>query len=550
MAKYGVAIFMLLLVAGVSAAPEGLSLPDKASMKQKPFVLFTPRAVSDTLWPDNVFPSGAPAGDTLHAMVCRGEYEPFTALVYALEPALSLEVAVGGLKSGSGVIPPDSIDVRVVKCWFKAAGYFPELLLRDDSLVLVDTVKKQDRLRSTAADGTKKYAVCSDAAGEGLADVRPLDAAQLRPVTMAKNSLKQFWFTLHAPDDAPAGIYKGKITFKSRGAKLAVPLVVTVCAFDLQPAGLTYSLYYRGALSADQRPAISSEVKNEEQYRAEMADLKAHGVLFPTSGQEYNERLLGKALEIRKETGLPAGTFFNLGGGLGSDTNGTAFTLLAQWVGQWIDFVKPYGYDRVFFYGDTGAAGQGRALKAVQDAGGKTFAACGPGDRESLGALLNCAVLSGTPAPEQAQRWHAVGSQVFCCAYPQAGEIVPETYRRHFGLELWKAGFDGAMDFAYQYGSGHLWNDFDGDSSGSGDRCFAYPTINGVVPTLQWEGFREAVDDIRYVTTLERAISSAGPAKKERTDKALAWLNSLDPRTADLCKTRAEMAEWISKLMN
>ena len=546
--------------AALAAAPAGLSLLDGARKKQKPFMLFTPRAVSDTLWPDNAFPFGASVGDTLYARACRGEYEPFTALIYALEPAPSLEVSVGDLKSGSGAIPPDSIDVRAVKCWFKAggrmndvahAGYFPELLVKDDSLVMVDTGKRENRLRSTAADGTKKYAVFSDTMSEGLADVRPLDAAQLRPVNMARNSLKQFWFTLHAPDEAPAGIYKGKITFRSRGGKLAVPLVVTVCPFDLQPAGLTYSLYYRGALSADLRPSISSEVKNEEQYRAEMADLKAHGVLFPTSYQGYNERLLGKALTIRKEAGLPAGTFFNLGSGTGGDTSRSALTLLAQRTGQWIDFVKPYGYDRVYFYGADEAsgerlAGQRKAWKVVQDAGGKTFVACGPDAFDSMGTLLNCAVLSGKPAPEQAKKWHSVGSQVFCYGYPQVGEIVPETYRRHFGLELWKAGYDGAMDYAYQHGFGHIWNDF--DDASYRDHCFAYPTINGVVSTLQWEGFREAVDDIRYVTTLEKAISSAGPAKKELADKALAWLNSLEPRTADLYTTRAEMAVLIGKL--
>jgi hypothetical protein len=44
---------------------------------------------------------------------------------------------------------------------------------------------------------------------------------------------------------------------------------------------LIYSIYYRATLSRDGQPTVSSEAKSEEQYRAEMADLKAHGILYP-----------------------------------------------------------------------------------------------------------------------------------------------------------------------------------------------------------------------------------------------------------------------------
>ena len=41
------------------------------------------------------------------------------------------------------------------------------------------------------------------------------------------------------------------------------------------------------------------------------------------------------------------------------------------------------------------------------------------------------------------------------------------------------------------------------------DHVFAYPTLNGVIDTIQWEGFREAVDDVRYLTTLCARIAKA-----------------------------------------
>jgi len=157
-------------------------------------------------------------------------------------------------------------------------------------------------------------------------------------------------------------------------------------------------------------------------------------------------------------------------------------------------------------------------------------------------------VLAGPPDPEEGAKWQSVGSQAFCYANPQVGVEAAETYRRNFGLVLWRAGFDGAMDYAYQHGFGHVWNDF--DSPKYRDHNFTYPTVTGVIDTLAWEGFREGVDDVRYVTTLERAIANASGAKAGVAEQAKAWLDELEPKTADLYATRAAMAQWIVQLDN
>ena len=210
---------------------------------------------------------------------------------------------------------------------------------------------------------------------------------------------------------------------------------------------------------------------------------------------------------------------------------------------------REYGYGDVYFYGIDEAKGERLAAQkatwgTVQDAGGKTFVACYYGTFEAMGPLLNCAVLAHRPDPEEAAKWHGVGSEAFTYAYPQVGVEEPETYRRNFGLVLWKAGFDGAMDYAYQHGFGHVWNDF--DSSNYRDHNFTYPTVNGVVGTLAWDGFREAVDDVRYVTTLEAAIKASDDA--DAAKQAQEWLDALEPDTADLYETRARMVEWIGRL--
>ena len=132
---------------------------------------------------------------------------------------------------------------------------------------------------------------------------------------------------------------------------------------------------------------------------------------------------------------------------------------------------------------------------------------------------------------------------------PQCGVEEPETYRRNFGLALWQAGYDGAMDYAYQHSFGHEWNDFDNQSYR--DHTMAYPAANGVIDTIQWEGFREGVDDVRYLATLLQAMKTAeaaGGAKARQAQATRAWLDKLDMSSADLDVVRAEMIRRILAL--
>lgn len=162
-----------------------------------------------------------------------------------------------------------------------------------------------------------------------------------------------------------------------------------------------------------------------------------------------------------------------------------------------------------------------------------------------MGGLLDLAIFSGPPRPEEAENYHRIGHQIFCYGNPQVGVEQPETYRRNFGLLLWKAGYDGAMDYAYQHSFGHGWNDF--DHPACRDHNFAYPTVDGVIDTIEWEGFREGVDDVRYITTLIKTIREARQRKPEMTKEAEQWLEALDP-ARDLDSIRTQVIDWILKL--
>ena len=543
--------------------PETARAVAKAKRDGRPYLLYAMRAITNDRFPVDAFAIPRPPAKTLRCAGCRGEYESVSVGAFALENVKGLRVTVGDLKGPAGTIPADAVDVHVVKSWYQAGKeiwdakddknkmYVPELLLKDDRLVRVDRKAQQNYLRSTAPDGTEQYLLCSGPTSDNLKDVRPIDADSLLPVDIVANSFKQFWLTVHIPEDAAAGSYEGTVSFTTESGSAAMPLTVAVHPFDLQPSRVIYSIYYRAMLSEDGEPTIGSELKSERQYRVEMADFKAHGVLYPTNYQGWDEKLLPRVMEIRREVGMPGGPFYNLGQNTGSTTDPAKLGALRADVKRWIEFCKPFGYDTVYFYGVDEATGdrlkaQRASWKAVQDAGGKTFVACYEKTFETMGNLLDCAVLARRPSPEEAEKWHGVRSQIFCYAYPQVGNEEPETYRRNFGLVLWKAGYDGAMDYAYQHGFNHVWNDFDYPTYR--DHNFTYPTVNGIVGTIQWEGFREAVDDVRYVTTLEKAIRDAPAPKRSVAKQAQAWLDALDPDSADLYGIREKMVEWIEKL--
>jgi hypothetical protein len=163
-------------------------------------------------------------------------------------------------------------------------------------------------------------------------------------------------------------------------------------------------------------------------------------------------------------------------------------------------------------------------------------------------------VRAGWPNAEEVARWHAIGHKIFAYSNPQTGVENPVVYRRNFGLVLWKYDYDGAATNAYQHTFGATWNDFD-------HRIFrahtiAYPTVDGVIDTIAWEGYREGVDDVRYVTTLEHAVAKARESGHrtlvQKADAAGKFLKSLKSgnvvETKNLDVVREQIVEQILNL--
>ena len=264
------------------------------------------------------------AGGLLSLSACRGEYESASFAVYAPRELENVRLEISDFRFGKHVLPKSHLELFVVKCWYQAGRdvmfhdgvkrLVPELLLKDDALVKVDTKKQTNAVRSTKEDGSTKYLPASGKDPKALEGLRPIDASKLQPVTIPGKSVKQFWLRLHVPADAAAGTYRGSIRLSAQGiTPVDIPVAVTVHAFELARSQKTYSIYYSGKLDPNSsKGTIAAHYKSEEQYLAETRDMLAHGVRYPNLWQTRQSGLVPRSLQLRKKAGLPNDKLFIL----------------------------------------------------------------------------------------------------------------------------------------------------------------------------------------------------------------------------------------------
>jgi hypothetical protein len=142
------------------------------------------------------------------------------------------------------------------------------------------------------------------------------------------------------------------------------------------------------------------------------------------------------------------------------------------------------------------------SVEVVQEQGAKNFVATSGKSILKLVGLLDVVVL-------HRKKWRAtdlarlVGMESWAYNDPQGGEERPFTCRNLYGVRLWIEGFDGVFQYKYQSAA-------DKDRMGWDDwaherwrpHTMNYPSLTKPIRTLQWEGWREGIDDVRYLTRL------------------------------------------------
>ena len=529
-----------------------------------------PTMTNEKFLTTSTIPSGY-ISDQISIKASPGEFEPASFVVKANENINSLQVEATNL-TGPGTITSDNVNIRVVKVWYQngrnlLTPYFdknvkiltPELLLKNDSLVKFENGENYLYLNGS-------WVWISQVSYESQLPVTidgfPVqDSATLQPVNIAQEENKQFWVTLKVPTSTNAGNYTGQINLKVSGTIIKqLTLNLQVLPITLSVPSVTNNIYtYHQFQPSWPNGAIGCYAKNDTQYAAEVKDMIEHGIDNPIMYQNYTlgTSWIAHSLQLRINGGM-----YTAGQPL--YYTGLAFAIIdavtnqkpiADFIAQdipkfqsVINLAQSYGINQVYFYGIDEAGADILALErpywqAIHNIGGKIFVACSSGCFETVGDLLDYAIYPWSPDASRAAQWHSVGHKIGNYGNPQNGMEDPETYRRNFGLLLWQNDYDAATDFIYQSGFGHAWNDF--DHTQYRDFHMSYPTVNGVISTIQAEGWREAYDDLRYVTTLKDLVNQGGG----NTSYAINYLNYL--KTVNLQQKSLDVirSELISQIL-
>ena len=542
--------------------------------------------------PDKMTTDGR-LSNQLRIVAAQGEFEPASFVIAPKADVARLELKPSALTGAGSQIPVGAVDIKVVKTWYQGGtawySYFgdsnrrelvPELLLNDETLVRVDRQKKENYLRvgneyqwiSYPGEKAEKF---FNYLTEPVSDSKTL-----QPVRLTKGENKQIWVTVKVPENTPAGIYRGPIQLLADGRPAgAVNLEVRVLPFAL-PAPKTYydtdkdylvTLYATNVLEIAKRLKLSREEADRLQL-AWYKNLIAHNVVNirsdlnlsnkPDRAQAIAE--LQHELRLLKQAGATMKPLLSSGRvAYVSNAESKDPSLYRQRIDDLARTLKEeVGHSDIYItsWDEAGVAHikQMRELAEYSASKGlKLWVTTANNKHFNLaGYMMDYANHGGWPERQHAAPWHAIGSKVASYAGPHSGVENPNVYRLWEGLGRYKANYDGSFNYKY-HSQLHLtlhekwkqntWNDFMGEKF----RQFnlVYPTANGPIDTIAWEGFREGIDDVRYATKLKQvaagAIASGKMESMFAARKALIWLELLDERTADLNGVRLEMIEQI-----
>jgi len=420
----------------------------------------------------------------LRAQGCRGEVMSFSFCVRSTD---EMDVEIGPRVSCFG------IDVRHVVRWIQNRaidygvvdpGIVPELLLRDPSLVrMVD--------------------------GKNVMASPLVDSETTRPLAAKANTTYQYWVTVRIPADALPRQWEISIRVSNRGAGkfLWLRQFLRVLPFDLAPSPMVRSIYYTGEYGkADKTPEV---------YAADMRSMADHGITSPLLWEDFNVPFLPtnpgpttrleNAIAARRAAGLSVDPLFAAGTAL-AYFGVEEVTRRLRLIREFLDGHGIVDFGFLGFDEPTTPQLENEALifECAKQMGFLTLSTLiGQTAVDAQGILwhrLSIALLN-TSSHETLPAWHKLGAKAW--RYGPTSPEAPEAwYRRYYGLEAYRLGFDGMCPFAAQARMGpSIWDDMDSPFK---DACLFYPGANSPIETIQYEATRQANNDVRYAETLRQ----------------------------------------------
>ena len=434
--------------------------------------------------------------NSINLKLTPGETDSFSAAIWSGRPLENVTVTVAPFQGSNGQPVKANLDEFFVKCWYQGVGYTeltqsrillqPELLVKNPDLVKVDYLNKRNLLQVHHNGRTSRQ--------------YPDDSPELLPLKqLPPYFLQQFWVKVCFPVGTPAGKYSTVLTaHSSQGVVGTLPITVEVLNFTLDKAPIASRIYTLSQWGE----------KSDDLALTEIRSLAAHGV--DTVGLFEKADHLKRVVKLMKDGGLSIERIYLQGDGDFAFDSDIKKEKIHEIVTKGLTAKEVAGVKDVYFYLPDEATGERLRKSAaiaeeIHRLGGKTWGAADSGWHQYAGKSFNHVNLSGPPRTrETVNMVHADGNEIHIYNFPQGGMEAPERYRRNFGIMLWASGYDGAMTWCwwwpYEGAERDEWNEF--NEHFWKQHCMVYPTKNGIVDTIQFNGWAKGINDLRYLGTL------------------------------------------------
>ena len=469
-------------------------------------------------------PPKASEGAALEAFAAPGEYEPLGAAILATRAVAKVQVSVSGLRGPDGAtLGAKRLDLRLVKRYLRRVRYNSS---PDDAVF------------------SSRYLL------------RP------EPFDMAPNTFRRVHLIVHVPEQARPGVYRGTLRIAPANAPAAeMPIAFEVLGIQLGPPTKHYSAYFYG------RHTGRSEAEAEAIIRKELADLRAHGadrlLWRPRIGYtKEGDRITFDYADVRKHVALLREfgfqppyivwtAFERLARLVGSDESEEFLRLGEQALRGLVALGKQEGWGEVAVshmdevFGRERLDRYLRLTKAVRRVPGlRMYITFHNQPRPEVVAMtreidpfvdirgyhghsIDMWLGAGHSLSELGEQLRTSGDEAWCYYNPRSVEVTPEWQRIVNGFWLWLGPMTTHCPWIYNSYHGDPLDDADGFDFG-----YAFPVGDEIVATRLWEGYREGVDDVRYLSTLESLVArrKADAGKADAVREAQAFLDGLRKR--------------------
>ncbi|MCY2954915.1 MAG: hypothetical protein NTU53_23545 [Planctomycetota bacterium] len=497
-----------------SEPPSG-PLPPVSDTDQKRGFMIYSRHYLECIYP-HTKPRPEDLDPPLRLFATPGEFEPTNFVVYPLKDLAGAKVIVSDI----GPVPAKNIDIRHVR--FSLAR--PNYTVRYRYRIVPDMLEHVEQLDLSAGENAR------------------------------------FWLTIRVPDDAPAGIYNGRVTFECSGGKAEVPITLRILPFKLiDDPGKIFGIYYYHPL--DQVAGATDEVSRQYfRRRAELEhqDLVAHGTrnivlscwCAPADAQgnlKFDWELLADKISLWKKYGFQGPIVMHI------STDGVYAKYMKERYGSHLRGVKDppdefgreitamvkaieaerqrRGWPEFLYYpvdepstDEAAVSFMVKVLKACKAAGVRTYVTADPTHEQFAPMRPFIDVWCAQPFTPDRQTILAdrKARKVEYWCYPNhvngENDHTPIAgARMTYGFGFWRSGFLALIPWIYSASNGDPFNYLDGSSMDFFNR---HEPDGSLIPVAMWEAYREGYDDYRYVYTLEQLITEGSKSSKAAAREA------------------------------